>query len=169
MIHAEKQPISDYFMPYALDRIDQWILAHLQKNGAATATQVGAAVGLSQSPCWRRIRRLEEDGVIKKRVALLDRQTLGLGILVFAHVKLEAHGGSQMDEFRRQIESFDEVMECYVLMGPVDFLLRIVVADMAAYERFFFDRLSQLPAVREVNSMIAVSTVKETTALPLRP
>lgn len=154
-------------MQKPLDGIDWHILAELQKDGAATAAEVADKVGLSQSPCWRRIQRLEEDGVIKRRVALLDRKALGLNVLIFSHVKLEAHSGDTLDDFREAIRRIPEVQECFVLMGQVDFLLRIVTRDIEAYEKLFFERLSKLPGVREINSMIAVSAVKETTELPL--
>ncbi|RMB12396.1 Lrp/AsnC family transcriptional regulator [Eilatimonas milleporae] len=154
-------------MPQSLDAYDRKILRFLQANGGASTAEVGEAVGLSQSPCWRRIRRLEDDGVIRDRVALLDRDKLGLSVLVFAHVKLETHQSDALDDFKRAIAVLPEVQECYVLMGEVDFLLRVVAKDIKDYERLFFDRLSQLPAVREINSMIAVSTTKETSALPI--
>lgn len=151
----------------SIDSFDLKILAHLQQEGAATAAEVGAEVGLSQSPCWRRIQRLTEAGFIRKRVALLSRKLLGLDVLVFAQVKLEAHGGNKVSEFREEIRKIPEVQECYVLMGQVDFLLKVVTADIESYERLFFEKFSQLPGVREINSMIAVSSVKETTELPL--
>ncbi|MTJ83651.1 MAG: Lrp/AsnC family transcriptional regulator [Telmatospirillum sp.] len=150
-----------------LDQIDWRILDVLQQRGDASAADVGEMVGLSQSPCWRRIQRLEQSGLVKSRVALLDRRALGLNLLIFAHVKLEAHGGNSMNDFRTAIADIPEVLECYVLMGQVDFLLRIVARDVEAYESLFFERLSRLPGVREINSMMAVSTVKETTRLPL--
>lgn len=150
-----------------LDGLDLKILAHLQDQGAATAADVGAAVGLSQSPCWRRIQRLTDSGFIRRRVALLSRKLLGLDVLVFAQVKLEAHGGNKVSAFRDAIARIPEVQECYVLMGQVDFLLKVVTADIESYERLFFEKFSQLPGVREINSMIAVSSVKETTELPL--
>lgn len=151
-----------------LDGMDLKILALLQRRGESTAAEVGTEVGLSQSPCWRRIQRLAETGFIKRRVALLDRKRLGLDVLVFAHVKLEAHGGNKVAEFRDAICKIPEVQECFVLMGQVDFLLKVVTSDIEAYERLFFDAFSQLPGVREINSMIAVSSVKETTELPLQ-
>lgn len=154
-------------MRHALDRLDWKILDFLQRRGDASATEVGEAVGLSQSPCWRRIQRLQDEGLIARRVAVLDRRALGLNMLLFAHVKLEAHAGASLDAFRTAIADIPEVLECHVLMGQVDFLLRIVVPDVEAYERLFFEKLSRLPGVRELNSMMAVSTVKETTELPL--
>jgi Lrp/AsnC family transcriptional regulator len=150
-----------------LDSFDLKILSYLQQNGAATAAEVGTAVGLSQSPCWRRIQRLTEAGFLQQRVALLSRKLLGLDVLVFAFVKLEAHGGNKVEEFRNAIRKIPEVQECHVLMGQVDFLLKVVTQDIPSYERLFFEEFSKLPGVREINSMISVSSVKETTALPL--
>ncbi|MDR3440551.1 Lrp/AsnC family transcriptional regulator [Telmatospirillum sp.] len=154
-------------MRIKLDPIDWKILDVLQKQGDASAADVGEIVGLSQSPCWRRIQRLEQAGLIRRRVALLDRRALGINLLIFAHVKLEAHGGSSMEDFRTAIADIPEIQECHVVMGQVDFLLRIVARDVEAYESLFFERLSRLPGVREINSMMAVSTVKETTEVPL--
>lgn len=152
----------------ALDSFDVKILSYLQQQGAATAADVGAEVGLSQSPCWRRIQRLVDTGFVRSRVALLSRKLLGLDVLVFAQIKLEAHGGNKVSEFRDAIRRIPEVQECYVLMGQVDFLLKVVTSDIESYERLFFEEFSQLPGVREINSMIAVSSVKETTELPLK-
>ncbi|MFV3076617.1 Lrp/AsnC family transcriptional regulator [Niveispirillum fermenti] len=154
-------------MQKPLDALDWRILDCLQKDGSATAAQVAEKVGLSQSPCWRRIQRLEQEEVITRRVALLNRKAIGLNVLIFSHVKLEAHSGDLLDDFRERIRRIPEVQECFVLMGQVDFLLRIVTRDIEAYEALFFEKLSKLPGVREINSMIAVSTVKETTELPL--
>lgn len=110
---------------------------------------------------------MEREGVITRRVALVDRRKVGLNAHVFAQVKLNAHGRAHLDEFSAAIREFPEVLECYVLMGPVDFLLRIVARDIEAYERFFFDKLSALPGVQEINSTIALSEIKATTALPM--
>lgn len=128
---------------------------------------VAERVGLSQTPCYRRIERLERSGIIKRRVALLDRDKIGLNAQVFAQVKLNAHGRANLDEFTTAIRGLDEVLECYVMMGTVDFMLRIVARDIKAYERFFFDTLSQLPGIQEINSTVALSEIKSTTALPI--
>ena len=151
----------------ALDRFEKRILTLLQEDGSLSNAAIAERVGLSASPCWRRIDRLEKEGFIKRRVALVDRGKVGLNAQVFAQIKLDAHGRANLDEFTEAIKAFPEVLECYVLMGTVDFLLRIVATDIEAYERFFFDRLSQLPGVQEVNSTIALSEIKSTTALPL--
>ncbi len=153
--------------PAPLDVFEKRILALLQQDGSLSTAAIAEQVGLSASPCWRRIDRLERDGFIKRRVALVDRKRVGLNAQIFAQVKLNAHGRANLDEFANAIRAFPEVLECYVLMGPVDFLLRIVAPDIEAYERFFFDRLSRLSGVQEVNSTIALSEIKSTTALPI--
>lgn len=150
-----------------LDRYEKKILRLLQEDASLSTAALAEKVGLSASPCWRRIDRLEKDGFIKRRVALVDRSKVGLNAHIFAQIKLNAHGRANLDEFTEAIRAFPEVLECYVLMGTVDFLLRIVATDIEAYERFFFDRLSQLSGVQEVNSTVALSEIKSTTALPI--
>jgi Lrp/AsnC family transcriptional regulator len=124
-------------------------------------------VGLSASPCWRRIERLDREGYIRARVALVDRRKIGLNAHVFAQLKLDAHGRANLDDVSVAVRTFPEVLEAYVLLGSMDFLLRIVASDIEAYERFFFERLSKLPGVREINSSVALSEIKSTTALPI--
>lgn len=155
-------------MAEVLDRYEKQILALLQEDATLTTSALAEKVGLSSSPCWRRIDRLEREGFIKRRVALVERKKVGLNAHIFAQVKLNAHGRANLDEFADAIRQFPEVLECYVLMGSVDFLIRVVAPDIEAYERFFFNRLSQLPGVQEVNSTVALSEIKATTALPIR-
>lgn len=150
-----------------LDAYEKKILRLLQEDAALSNADIAERVGLSASPCWRRIDRLEREGFIKRRVALLDRQKVGLNAQIFAQVKLNAHGRANLDEFAASIREIPEVLECYVLMGSVDFLLRIVTSDIEAYEKLFFNRLSQLPGVQEVNSTVALSEIKSTTSLPI--
>jgi Lrp/AsnC family transcriptional regulator len=150
-----------------LDRYDRQILDLVQQDASLSAADIGARIGLSQSPCWRRIHRLQRAGYVRGQVALLDRHRLGLDVLVFALVKLTAHGRRSLPEFAEAIRERPEVLECFTLMGDMDFLLRIVVPDIQAYEHFFFATLSQLPGVQEVHSNIAMSEMKSTTALPL--
>jgi len=151
----------------ALDRFDSKILAVLQQDAGLSAAEVGERVGLSASPTSRRIVRLRAAGIIRATVALLDRRAIGLNTQVFAHVKLSAHGRAHLEEFTKAIEGFPEVLECYVLMGSVDFMLRIITTDIEAYERFFFEKLSRVPGIQEINSTVALSEIKSTTALPL--
>ncbi|AAZ36958.1 Lrp/AsnC family transcriptional regulator [Pseudomonas savastanoi pv. phaseolicola] len=154
-------------MQTELDVYDRKILALLQEDASLSSAQIAEQVGLSQSPCWRRIQRLKDEGVIRRQVALLDRKKIGLNTQIFAEVKLNAHGRSNLTEFTDSIRGFPEVLECYVLMGSVDFLLRIVTPDIEAYERFFFEKLSLVPGIQEVNSTVALSEIKSTTSLPL--
>ena len=150
-----------------IDELDRKILRLLQSDASLSATAIGERVGLSQSPCWRRIQRLKDTGLIKEQGLVIDRKKLGFDMMVFAHVKLTAHGRSKVAEFGDTIRQFPEVMECHLLLGQVDFLLRIVTPDLEAYERFFFESLSQLPDVQEVTSSIALTEVKHTTELPI--
>jgi len=150
-----------------LDSYERKILRELQADASLTTAGVAERVGLSASPCWRRIDRLEREGVIQRRVALIDRRKVGLNAQIFAQVKLNAHGRANLDEFSEAIRAFPEVLDAYVLMGAMDFMLRIVAKDIEAYERFFFDQLSKLPGVQEINSTVALSEIKSTTALPI--
>jgi|UniRef100_UPI0035CB4D90 Lrp/AsnC family transcriptional regulator len=150
-----------------LDSFERKILQELQRDASQTTAQIAEKVGLSPSPCWRRIDRLERDGILTARVALVDRRKVGLNAHIFAQVKLNAHGRAHLDEFAEAIRGFPEVLEAYVLMGTIDFMLRIVAKDIEAYERFFFDKLSQVPGVQEINSTVALSEIKSTVALPL--
>ena len=151
----------------SLDHIDRKILRLLQTEPDINASAIGERIGLSQSACWRRIQRLREDGVILDQPVVLDREKVGLTTMVFAHVKLTSHGRSNLSAFAAAVQSYPEVMDCYVVLGNVDFLLRIVTEDIKAYEQFFFEKLSQLPGIQEVNSSIVLSDTKHTTALPI--
>lgn len=151
-----------------IDTFEKKILQVLQQDATLTTAEIAHRVGLSISPCWRRIDRLQREGFIRKRVAILDRRKLGLNAHVFAQVKLNAHGRANLDEFSRAIRDFPEVLDAYVLMGTTDFMLRIVTEDIDAYERFFFDQLSKLAGVQEINSTVALSEIKSTTELPLQ-
>ena len=150
-----------------LDRYERKIIRELQRNADQTTAEVAAKVGLSASPCWRRIDRLEREGVIRGRIAVIDRRKIGLNAHIFAQVRLNAHGRSNLDEFSAAIRSFPEVLDAYVLMGQTDFMLRIVATDIDAYERFFFEKLSKLPGIQEINSTVALSEIKSTHELPV--
>ena len=153
--------------PVKIDRLDRELLKLLQTESEVTASEIGERIGMSQSTCWRRIQRLRDEGLIKEQLVTLDRKKAGLNAMIFAQVKLSSQGRSNLAEFSDAIQSFPEVLDCYVLMGNVDFLLRIVAADIDAYEKFFFDKLSTLSGVQEITSSIALSEIKHTTALPL--
>ena len=150
-----------------LDRADLAILRELQKNGRISNRELADRVALSTAPCWRRVRMLEDQGVIKHYAALLDPDKIGLTILAFAHVSLENHRSATTAEFDRAIASAPEVLECYMTSGDYDYMLKIATADMAAYERFFSGVLMQIPAVRTINTSFAFRRNKFTTALPL--
>ena len=151
-----------------LDRGDARILDLIQEHGDLSAAEIAERLGMTASTCWRRVSRLEELGVIRKRVAVLDREKVGLNVLVFSHVKLSGHGRDALLKFEQAVRQHPEILECYTLMGETDFLLRIVCRDIKAYEAFFLDHLSRFPGVQSVHSSIALSVIKETTALPVR-
>lgn len=150
-----------------LDPFEIKIIRELQRDASLTVAQIAERVGLSVSPCWRRIDRLEREGVICKRVAVIDRRKVGMNAHIFAQVKLNAHGRANLDEFGEAIQAFPEVLDAYVLMGSTDFMLRIVARDIYAYERFFFEKLSKLPGIQEINSTVALSEIKSTNELPI--
>ena len=155
-------------MPKDLDDADRRLLSILQRDASLSTTELAAKVGLSQAPCWRRLERLKKEGYIRNQVALLDRAKLGLTIQIFAQVRLSAHGRANVDVFTRAVQAHPEVLECHITLGTMDCLLRIVATSMEAYEKFFFEKLSNLPGVQEVNSVVSLSEIKATTALPLR-
>jgi len=116
---------------------------------------------------WRRMQGLREEGIIRDQPVKIDREKIGLNTMVFAQVKLTSHGRSNLAAFAEAVRSYPQVLDCYVLLGNVDFLLRIVTEDIKSYERFFFEKLSQLPGIQEINSSIALSEIKHTTVLPI--
>ena len=150
-----------------LDATDRRILEWLQQQPGINASELGEKIGLSQSAVWRRIQHLRDEGVIRDQPVKIDREKVGLNTMVFAHVKLTSHGRSNLAEFSDAVQEFPEVLDCYVVLGNVDFLLRIVTEDIKAYEQFFFEKLSQLPGIQEVNSSIVLSDIKHTTVLPI--
>jgi len=166
-IHSEYIKEMKNSSQQAIDRLDLRLLDILQRQGALSAAEVAAQTRLSTTTCWRRIQALEQSGVIKARVALLDRNALGLDVTIFAHVKLATTGRDALAEFEAAIRDRAEVMECYTLTGEWDFLLKIVTKNIKAYEAFYLDYLSRIPCVRSVNSSVAVTVIKESTALPL--
>ena len=149
------------------DLIDRRILDVLQRDASLSAADIGSQLGLSTTTCWRRIQQLDKAGVIKRRVALLDRAALGLDVVVFVQVRLSTQGRDAIAQFEAAIRDRPEVLDCYTLTGEWDFCLRIVTRDMKEYEAFFLDHLSKIPNVQSVNSSIAVTVIKESTALPI--
>ncbi|HZT18002.1 MAG TPA: Lrp/AsnC family transcriptional regulator [Dongiaceae bacterium] len=151
----------------ALDAIDRRILARLQENARMANTELAAAVGLSPAPCLRRVRALEESGVIRKHVSLVDPGAVGLPVSVFVSISLERQVEEALKRFERAILTRPEVMECYLMTGDADYLLRVVCADLAAYERFVLEHLAKAPGVSSIRSSFALKQVKYSTALPL--
>jgi Lrp/AsnC family transcriptional regulator len=152
---------------YAPDRVDRRILDLMQREGSLSVADVASRTGLSTTTCWRRIQNLEQRGVIRGRVALLDRSALGLDVTIFAHVKLSTQGRDAIAAFAEAIRDRAEVLDCYTTMGEWDFMLRIVTRDIKAYEAFYLDHLSKLPNVQSINSSVTVTVIKETTVLPI--
>jgi Lrp/AsnC family transcriptional regulator len=166
-IHFDISRIMEQASRPILDRIDRRLLDVLQREGALSVAEVAARVGLSSTTCWRRIQQLEQSGVIRGRVALLDRAALGLDVTIFAHVKLKTQGRDAIAAFAEAIRERPEVLDCYTTMGEWDFMLRIVTRDIKAYEAFYLDHLSKLPYVQSINSSVTVTVIKETTLLPV--
>ena len=154
-------------MSTKLDNIDAKILHVIQKDAALSVAEIADKVGLSSSPCWRRIKRMEEEGIIKQRVTRLSRQKLGLDFEVFVAVKLAMPNKENMEKFELAIQTMPEVVQCAVVTGAVDYMLRIVTSDMHAYDRFLREKLLSFSLVSDVQSRIALRQAKDTTALPL--
>ncbi len=151
-----------------LDRYDKAILKALQRDGRISNVQLAAAVSLSESACLRRVRALEESGLIDRYVALLSQARSGLSVDVFVHIGLHREENRELQAFEDAVQNIPEVMECYLMTGEFDYLLRVVVADMADYERLHKGALTRLPGVARVNSSVAIRTVRKKTELPLR-
>ena len=153
------------------DKLDRAILQRLQANGRETYEEIGARVGLSASAVLRRVKRLEEVGVIDRYVALVRPEAVGLGLTAYLNVRLEKlterHKRNPMDQFRASVQTWPEVVECAALTGEMDYLLRVVVQDMAHYSRFIMDTLLKHPSVEDCKTSFVLDRVKGTTALPV--
>lgn len=149
-----------------MDEIDKQILKLLQEDAAQPVADIANKIGLSVTPCWRRIQKMEEGGIIAKRVALLAGPKLGLGMSVFVAIKTNQHNAAWLADFAERISAFDEVVEFYRMSGEVDYMLRVVVRDMAAYDAFYKRLISEV-ALTDVSSSFAMEEIKYTTALPL--
>lgn len=152
----------------ALDRTDLRILDILQHEGRLSNQEIAERVALSPSPCLRRIKRLEDLGVIRQYVALLDPQRIGLSLLAFVTVKLQKHGKMPMEEFGARVQTWPEVVACYAMTGEMDYLLRVHVEDLPHFSRFVMNQLLKQPGVVDIKSSFALQRIKDTTALPLR-
>ena len=150
-----------------IDRFDRAILQALQKDGRMSNVQLAAAVNLSESACLRRVRALEEAGMIDRYVALISQAHAGWPGNVLVHIGLHREEASELAAFEEAVRNIPEVMECYLMTGEFDYLLRVVVADMADFERLHKEALTRLPGVARVNSSVAIRTVQKKTELPL--
>ncbi len=149
-----------------MDAIDKKILATLQEDASLSVAEIGQRVGLSSTPCWKRIQKLEADGVIQKRVALVDQVKIGLGITVFVSIETGDHSQEWLARFADTISAMPEVMEFYRMAGDVDYMLRVVVADMQSYDTFYKKLIAAAP-LKNVTSRFAMEKIKSTTLLPI--
>ena len=150
-----------------LSNYDISILDILQNDANLSSSDIAEKINLSQSPCWRRINRIEKSGLIKKRVALLDRSLLGMEVVVFASVKLTTAARQNMDTFEKDMRHHSEVQECYTIAGIWDYMLKIVTRDIRHYEKFVRNVLTINSAISDLNSHIAVTEIKNSTELPI--
>lgn len=171
-LHAERKdwkcgnPFHNFPMSKKLDAIDRRLLALLQENAETPLATLAEAVNLSTSPCWRRVQALRERGYITRSVALVDRDKLNLGVTVFVSIKTSQHNQAWFEQFRDAVRQIPEVMEFYRMSGDVDYLLRVVVPDIAAYDTVY-QRLIKTVTLADVSSSFAMEELKFTTALPL--
>jgi Lrp/AsnC family transcriptional regulator len=149
-----------------MDAIDRKILAVLQEDAALSVAEIGSRVGLSSTPCWKRIQRLEADGVIQRRVALVDQDAIGLKISVFVSIETGDHSQDWLERFAKTVTAMPEVMEFYRMAGDVDYMLRVVVPDIAGYDAFYKRLIASVP-LKNVTSRFAMEKIKSTTVLPI--
>ena len=150
-----------------LDAIDRNILAHLQQNARISKAKLAEIVGLSPAPCQRRLRTLEEAGIIREYVALLDPRSVNRDVVVFIEIRLDLQVKDRLDILEKAISQWPEVLECYLMTGDADYLLRVAVPDVEAYEQFLRSKLTRLESVASIKSSFALQQVKHTTVLPL--
>jgi Lrp/AsnC family transcriptional regulator, cysteine-sensing transcriptional activator len=149
-----------------MDAIDRKILAVVQEDASLSVAEIGQRVGLSSTPCWKRLQRLEADGVIMRRVALIDPEKMGLGITVFVSIETGDHSQDWLKKFAETVGAMPEVMEFYRMAGDVDYMLRVVVHDMQSYDGFYKKLIATVP-LKNVTSRFAMERIKSTTALPI--
>ncbi|WP_225863271.1 Lrp/AsnC family transcriptional regulator [Ideonella benzenivorans] len=154
------------FKPVTLDEASLRILDALQQDATLSNAELAERVGLSASPCWRRVAELKQSGVLRGAVSLVDPLKLGLAVNVFVHVTLKQQDKASLEVFTQAISQRPEVMECYLMSGEADFMLRVVVEDLIQYQTLLVDCLTQIPGVASIRSSFALSQVKYTTALP---
>ncbi|TQV78423.1 Lrp/AsnC family transcriptional regulator [Denitrobaculum tricleocarpae] len=150
-----------------LDELDQKILNCLQENARISNAELAEEVGLSASPCWRRVRALEDAGVVRKYAAIVEPKVIGLPVNVFVSVTLEKQVEDWLERFEAALRDRPEVMECYLMTGEFDYLLRVVVPDLQAYEKFVLEHLTRIPGIAGIKSSFALKQVQYKTSLPL--
>ena len=150
-----------------VNKQDLRILEILQQDASKSSTEIAELLNMSQSPCWRRINRIEQAGYIRKRVAVLDREKLGMELVAFTTINLTGKGRQNLQGFEEQVAAFDEVVECYTMAGTWDYMLKIIAKDIRHYEDFVRQRLLKLPEIDEIHSHIAVTEIKNSSELPL--
>lgn len=151
----------------SMDLFDRRILDALQKDATLSVAELAERVGLSHTPCWRRLRKLEKDGVILGRKALLNAKALGLGVTVFAEVRLKVHDEETLEAFEASVRNCDEIMDCFTVSGERDYQLRVLVKNVAEYEELLKKVLLHLPHVASINSIFVLKSVKQTTHIPI--
>ena len=149
-----------------MDTIDRKILNLLQQDASLSVAEIGRRVGLSSTPCWKRMQRLEADGIVQKRVALVDQDKIGLGVTVFVSIETPDHSQEWLERFAREVVAMPEVMEFYRMAGDVDYMLRVVVPDIQGYDTFYKRLIATVP-LQNVTSRFAMEKIKSTTALPI--
>lgn len=150
-----------------MDKIDRKILREMQADASLSAADIASRVGLSHTPCWRRIKKLEESDVVRGRAILLNAAALGLAVSVFAELRLKQHDEQTLEALELAVRQRDEIVECFSMSGDSDYLLRIVIESVEAYERFIKKVLLHLPGVSSINSQFALGCIKMTTCLPI--
>ncbi len=154
-------------MAEEFSRFDRKILEQMQQDCSMSTTELAERVGLSQSPCWRRLQRLKDEGYIKKQVALLDRHKFGSSLYIFAYLKMATLTDRQRKEFMRSIEVIPEILECHTVFGEMDIVMKIIAQSLEWYQKFIFDTILKLPGVEDIQSTVTLVELKSTTEIPL--
>jgi len=155
-------------MAEGFSRFDLRILQEVQKDCSMSTTDLAVRVGLSQSPCWRRLQRLKDEGYIKRQVAILDRSKLGSSLYIFAYLKMATLTDKERTEFVRSIQLIPEIVECHTVFGEMDIVLKVIARSLEWYQKFIFDTILKLPGVQDIQSTVTLVELKSTTEIPLQ-